>query len=909
MRKIILLINFILVLALLTAFSRASMQQGHPSFNLSQTSYGPNQTIEGFVNISLTNEPSDTKIKSVLNPSSQNPVTKEMSILQFLQNSSAIFGCSQDCLPKYIQGIPLNSKILEFLNSEKEEKYLGVVAEGNSPQIKNFSFKLMGSSSGQEVCGNSPLKLDILDDGTYDFEYSIPSDDSWCSGLRSSSCFKKVYATSESDLSSSTPYCQKISLNSTAKLEVSANLKLVEEDESGENNVDFYIYSQAGILKGSCSTEHYFFEFTLANCTIGIDQDLEWDGFFIQEGDYYVCVKKSMNSGATYSIKKETLPEVCGFYGTPPSEPVEDYEIYVREALFKPFSEEQDFSADTLVLSSMTNYISTRYNGNCSFGCVIPLKFISLSQQSVSLDEITFKFQPLGTGESSNNYFYELVINQPKVNLSRQTIPFNLFNLTSPSQQGNNYRVSLFYGATSLGTAYFKVEEVPQILNLTPLNAIPNQATTFQVIATPSSGRQIMNYTWNFGDSSSEQTTQTPFITHAYSPGTFNLIVKATDSAGKTGSKTFTINTSVSKESLNQTYLYKKQALQNISRLQIEPWYKDIVYNSSYINETLFQVSLELNSSAPDLNSIKYKLDSVKVPVSIVNSLVLQESEYVLDKNSINLDVLEEIGAGTYVSGKEEETKNAILDWQKDVSMLLGTTIKKITFDDGSSTEITITTIKISQISEDTYVVYSLPSGTTEPETKIKESIELKDISDAIAFETSNDVILTIALPIKQDVSQIAFYASPSFSSLKLQGQPIINPPPSLLWPIILGSVVLLLTIILLIIIWRRKNSQDFGDFSAIQQTGMETGTGPFDNPNDLFNLVSYIQSSLAEGKKKKNIEQELLAQGWNKKQIDFAFKNKDNQNLNQGFNETQAETRNENSGLPPDNFDDLPDL
>ena len=48
-----------------------------------------------------------------------------------------------------------------------------------------------------------------------------------------------------------------------------------------------------------------------------------------------------------------------------------------------------------------------------------------------------------------------------------------------------------------------------------------------------------------------------------------------------------------------------------------------------------------------------------------------------------------------------------------------------------------------------------------------------------------------------------------------------------------------------------------------------------FNTSQDFYNLKNYINQSLARGLKKDKINLILLKQGWTKKQIDYAFKNK----------------------------------
>jgi len=881
--KKILLAILIAIALLAIQTCQATLNVGIPAFNLTQFTYSPSQPIEGFLNFSLLNEPANAVINATISKSGFSTITKEMSILDFLTNSSVTFNCSQNCLVSYSASNP------QILISEPigvGEKYYGLVVTSNkpNPEILNLTFKISGDNTqGGNVCGESPIRMDLLNDGTIDYEFAKPSDDSWCSDLRSSDCFSNPTQESELDTTPDCqPDCQRFSLNKTGKLEVAAKLKF---DSSGAdpqgNDIEFYVYDENGNKKGNCSVEDQFYSETydLASCEMSsLDDEENPTGFYIDESkDYFVCVRLSNTATATYTIQKESDSEVCGFYGfpstiSPPSNSfTEDYDIYVRESKFAPFNggsifNEQTKIGDLGLLEYVNSYIDSRYHGNCTGSCVIPMRFISRISQDITLSELTLKFRPQGQSETTTHYFYSIQSVQPKINLTKQVIPLTAFNISAPEEQASNYRIVIKYNQNSLGSILFKVEPVPIIESLFPLTAAPNQPTTFTVVATPAQGAQIVNYTWNFGDGT-EQTTTVPRISHIYSSGTFNLLVKATDSLGRIGTKTFIINTSLSKDSLNASYQRKKQLYSNLSSLQLD-WYRDMIYNDSQINDSLSSIQNQLNSTNPDLNSIKSALDALKIPVSVSTSLNVPESSYVPDIQKINLDYLVDLGAGTYSDA--DSTKNAIGLWQDTASFSLGLIVKKIIFDDNSNQEISIFTIRANS-QDDLYSVFELPSSISPTQVKIKENLEAyPGFSNAIGFNSSGSFLATLALPLKTDISSINFYSSPAFSSLPLDnsnGNGGTGKSSSILLPIIAGILVIIIIIVILVLIWKNKNQS-------------KSSPNSFENPTDEYNIINYIQSSLSQGKSKPEIEQELLSQGWTKKQIDSAFKNKDNQGI-----------------------------
>jgi hypothetical protein len=862
-------------------FSQAALNQGYPAFNLTQFTYSPSQPIEGFLNFSLSNESANSVIRANVTKTGVSYSLKEMSIQDFLRNSSVTFECSQNCLISYSTIGSPEPTIIDTINVG--EKYYGLLVTGMNPEVLNLTFKISGTNTGNHVCGESPIRMDLLNDGTIDYEFSRPSENEWCFELRSSNCL--LNPTQEAELES-TAFCQKFSLKKTGKLNVSAKLRFKEKDPEegtgpGENEIGFFVYDKNAIRRGNCSVEYFPSEtYSLASCVISsYDDEENPTGFYLDKtDDYFICVRAKLAQGSTaaYYIKKESNQNLCGFYGIPTvplQQYTEDYEIYAKESKFSPFYGDSTFNeqtkiGETALLTYVNNYIDSRYNSNCTYGCVIPLRFISKIEQDLTLSNLELKFRPQGQSTTTDTNFYHITANYPKINLARQAIPLTALNITAPDEQATNYRILIQFNQNSLGSIAFKVEPVPIIQSLSPLTAIPGQPTTFTVVAIPSpSGGQIVNYTWNFGDGI-EETTPISRATHTYSSGTFNLLVKAIDSSGRIGTKVFIITTSLSKDGLNASYLRKRQLLSNMSLLQLD-WYGSMVYNLSQINDSLNSVQTQLNSANPDLNYIKSQLDSIKIPVSVSTSFNLPESSYVPDTQKINLDYLEDLGAGTYSDA--EATKNAINTWQDDVTFSLGLIVKKITFDDNSNQEISIFTLRANS-QEDIYSVFELPSTVSVNQVKIKESIEPYEFTNALGFNSSGSFSVSLALPAKTETSSINFYASPAFSSLSLENP--INPPvtkkSSILLPVLLAVLIIIVVIVFIFLVWKKKGSSS----DVVENSNL------FENPGDDINLVNYVQSSLSQGKSQPEIEQELLSQGWNKKQIDYAFKHKDNQGI-----------------------------
>ncbi len=879
---------FLLAVLLLLSinFASASITKGSPFFNLSQSGFGQGQVLEGSLNFSLLNEPGSAIVKATITPGN---TVFNATLLNFLKKANAQFTCvPSDCNVTYTATSPAPSKTVPL---GVGDKYFGLAAQGTNPQIMALSFLVTGQSSGQDVCGESPLKLDLLDDGSIDFEYKEAAE-TWCSVLRNSECFNAAAATSASDLTT-TPYCQKFNLSKTGKLEVAVQAKLdgsVPNNEPVGNDIIFYVYDTSGNVKGNCTVEWFdSATYDSASCVVGIDEYGEPTNFYIDKKDsYFICVARSYSSAAVYNIKKETTTPVCGFYGVPSSNAPaynEDYAISAHEANFAPFNGEEIFN-ETSVIGGIVlptyvkNYIASKYNNDCTIsgGCVIPMKFVSLATQTLTLSDILFKFQPQGTGPTSHNYFYDLAVNWPKLNLSSQSqaqsLSFAALNVTAPQQQATYTINAQIIGTSTQGDSkQFKVEPVPNIASVTPLTVIPGQITRFRVVAIPSGGRTITNYIWNWGDGSAEQTTFEPNATHLYALGTYTLTVKAKDSGNMIGSKSFTITSNITKELLNST-INNMIARVNTLTLQfasLELWYKDMfALNLTEINSTLTTLKAQLPTAAPSqLPGMKSQLDAMNLPLNITDSLRLIESSYYVSVENIQPSYIPEITEETYDSDNEESYKNAIATWQQDnVELKLSGQIKTMAYETIVEDKATIVNIRIDPVaasSSDVYLIFLLPSGVSYNSVKVNKqgSYDVHNLNDAIGFEfsdLSSSETVSLALPGRQDFSTLVFFASPALSELNVQGGGTPGKEVKTPWGLAIFFIILILLIIAAVLwfVWKGYDAK------------LEKKL--FKNPGDVYNIMNFITNAQAKGMKKEQIEQQLLKAGWNKEQIAFAW-------------------------------------
>jgi len=870
------LLVFIVFAALICSFSSAIIRPGVPSFNLSQRSFGPGQKLEGYFNISLENQLSNIKVSGQVAS-----LQKEMDLLDYLEETNAVFTCDpSDCEIDFTASNPQATKTLNLVQGS--EVYYGFyIPSGNQVQIEDLSFVMFGSSGAQAVCYETPFKFDLLGDDNIDFEYKEAYD--WCNN-HASECFNPGYAT-QSGLLGTTPSCQKIWLNKTGKVSVSAMMSRPLYSEPGYYDFEFFIIDSTGTLKGNCTSELIGWEvpeqnFGSVSCVVGETEYGESTGFYIEEpGYYYVCVKKKIGATVDYYIQKESEPDICGFYAEPPSQTfTEDYAFYVQEAKFAPFNGEAYFNESTMLgninlKTYIQNYIDSKYNRDCTNGCIIPLKFISLADQDITLLEPKLTYIPgPGYSPTSNNMFYDLSVEWPLVNMSLQQLTFSVLNLSAPKDPGM-YSVMVRFGTVG-GITQFRVESVPTIESVSPVIVIPGQETMFKVLATAPSGREIVEYRWNFGDNTGEHVATESNMSHTYSQiGTYTLTIKAKDNLGLIGSRSFSITSNITKELLNNTIQALRLSLDDFASQysSLEYWYRDMVdVNVSEINLTLDTLESQLNTATQtQLIDIKNELDSLDVPLSIKDAFILKDSLYYANIDDIKPMHVSDITGESYDSNLKTQYQNAIALWQEDnLEVKISGYSKSFVYDDRIEDKITVLNIKIDPLVgiSNAYVVFMLPSGVTFNDIRtLSTADDISNLNEAVAFtysDLSDLETISIALPGKYDFSEFVFFVSPSLQELGVGAGPPPTPPekPPYALAIFLVIIIVLVVFVVLWLIWKGK-AKKIGKKKL------------FKNPMDLYNITNFISTNRAAGMTDKNIVKQLKKSGWSKKQIAYAFK------------------------------------
>jgi len=865
-RKIspVLLLVFTLTLSILFSINSAQATIKFNNLSLPSTNLGPGQAIDAQVNLNLTDQLSNAKVEILVSGADYSQKAT-MSLLEFLNKLNLPKTCNPaDCLTTYSASNPETSKT-KILDAG-QEVLLGTILNNNNVEIQNFSFVLQGKgSSAEKSCSDSIIKLDILDKNSVDWEYS-GSAEAYCNDF-----YTDCYSSSAQEiLLDSNPRCERIMINKTGKVSIGAFIKH-SSGNAGSSDIILQLYDIKNSKTYFCNTTVPDLEsqnYQVASCEI--DQENN-PGFFIDSSRYvYVCAFKNPVVTSNYSIKYETQQPLCGFYGQISNQPTfnSDYSLYIKTGGFSPMSEDPeqaitiDNSTITELVTNLQNYINRIYNKNCQpNNCVIPFRILASQNQAFEINSLNLNYNS-SLGSRTQTNIYDIASNYAKINLAQQFSIASL-NLTAPEVQGT-YTLKVTIGS-SMKTVNFNIAQVPIPISITPSFVIPGKQALFHVNV-QTVGNQITEYQWSWGDGS-QDTTQIPEANHTYSSnGTYNLAITVKDSIGISGSKTFQINSSLNPDSLNSTIINLKRRMENISQSisMLEDWYISLFYaqvNLTNLNATLNSQESNLNSQNPDLTTINEQLTQLdsQIPLAIINTLSLQSSPYVSDKAEIDPGLIQDMGGGTFKTNEKEELTNKIALWQdNNLKIMLAANVKAARYTDKDQEFATTLSISIEPKTEqdEIYLILKLPSGINPEDVKSNQNFESLDHAIGINTSLSSEKTFEFAFPGKQDFNSINFFASPSLNTLKSTGTQTPKNKKSML-AIFLAIIIVIIVLVGIFLIWNKKNPS----------------AGLFKNENDIIGLINFITINLARGTERKQIEEQLLNTGWNKKQINYAFK------------------------------------
>mgnify|MGYP001573989322 CR=1 FL=1 len=860
---------FIMIVIIINLVS-ANVMLGNLSHQL-QSSYAPSDPLAGWINVSFNKIPNDNLIKGFSSNITINDFLDKNNIDCSISDECYCFPL--DCRARY-STIGLSRNSASFNLNLFKAKIIGMRLTGNISEITSFGFNI--SSDAKESCF-TPLIIDLLDDNVIEYTFEDVITDETCFIEKPFGCYNPNNLLGKTIIANN--ICQKIVIPPVKGFRVGAII-------NGTGNAHFTMTLDAGGIGGTCTFSAS--ESGDYSCPIILDESLT---------DYAnadVCILADEGNSNLYKINFEDT-NVCGYSKDDNNIYGHDFEIYAKPLKYKVvpnFRFDQSFLEDKVdLIKYINNYINSRFNGNCNPECVIPIRIFSGVNQNLNIFNFNLGYNSNGLSQNPITNFYDL--DKTPASISSDFIKLDLkkANILVPSRVGEKNLLLKIADKEIRETIV--VRDAPKIKNIIPGNPALLVQTKFLVIfedLNKISKNETYLYTWDFGDGSLPKTSAIDSIEHTYQKkGSYQLTVNISGEILAI-SKTVSITVTSPHQAINNTLKKYHTNIENVENsLNLLPsWIEDRIRKISDLDGLKGAIDrLEKNyketfgSEEDKLIEIMNSLVVLNVPTNIVEDRVINPSPFIQSKERLDINVLEEIGAGT-VNEEKDKYYDSINKWLRenmDTSFESKTYI--FTYEDASD-EILLSHLKLiikpkKEIEEFYVVIEGNPS-----EIKFNEDYGERELNSGLWIGYSllpEGELKTIEFlyPSTIEFLDLPIYVSPEFRKLEFGFDPGVcnynnvceddfgetykncrnDCKPytlTIIYLIILIFVALLAYIIL----------QEW--YKRYYQSHL------FHDNNQFFNLMAFMKNAELNKLNKKQIFEKLLPYKWTHEQLTFAW-------------------------------------
>jgi len=850
-------IKKILFLALVSLFLVMQVSFCFASFTLHnediKRQYVGGEQISGKINLSLRSEPFNSSLKSNF--------IGESKLIDFLiangLEEGVHFNCTINGCGKFYSA--KSSISSEEIDNEKN-LLVGFKIRDSDVYIRNLDFSL---SSNLESSCSQPLKIFILGENE-----TFITNNNYVSNV----CGSKNFGCFQNDLDSDSyqqaiiiqeDYCERISLNPSPAYIVGAEITA----SGNSSSLIFSLFNDESEQLKSCSVTNIPLGKSTVQCII--NQSI------LERGDYYVCVSANSNKNE-YQIRSEKEQEICGGAGLNKNN--RDYEIFAQAVAYAPIQNLSIAKAYRDIYKMnlgerADEYIADNYNRDCSKGdgCVIPFLITGASQR-LNFENISLLYEGSGAVFTKK----ELYMLEEKASLISTNNPVILdisyANFTIPiSSKAQNLQILL--GEMPLFKTDLKINITPGFgFDIYPTNAIVGIETNLFIVCS----QNLTNIQWEFSDGT-KRTTRENTLKHTFlNAGEYSLKVSATNQEGITFTKTFVIKAeNVTKGAeilLNQS----KERLNSLQRSM------DLIgeENANLVKRevNITQIQNELKEIEEDYKNASSEEEYIKVIKSLLNLnipkevKVINSGEFPLSVGLANVDVgyVESLLNSSIISNKKDKFEDTLIYWNHNAFSGKVRIDKIVLFENElDRTLFSIFNISVQPVAKlvnKTYLIVDYPYEEIVSSSAKGFTLQ-SGISKGSAFEIDDKK--EIELVIADEIEELGFYLAPDDLSVfgsefvvgDENGDIIKSKLPT--QKLILYVVLLIVGFFVVYIIlqeWYKRNYEKH----------------LFKNPDELYNLVHFINNSRKIGIVQEEIKKKLLGAGWSREQITYATKKLD---------------------------------
>ena len=806
-------------------------------------------TIQGMINISFSQEPANVRLSST--------ISGGVSLLEFLQIAKAKSGTDYSCNIQSCETTYASTdETVSVVNIGEDEQAIGFVLYGKDVTIQAADFLI--ASEIPESC-SPQINLLALDDNESMIANSRYVVNTTRCQKSTTGCFSS--ALNESDYKlvtlSTTNYCNNVTLDPAPAYYFETDVRAVANTSS----IAIKLFGAETESLGSCTTSVSGTGRQKAGCIINYS--------VAKQGNYFMCVaaKESKNE---YEVRFETKDSVCGGAGVGKTTSG-DYELHATPLPYASLinvsiAQSYKISTANTLAQKADYYLERVYARDCSAGCVIPFVLSGISQttsfRNVSIVYIAEENRITDrTLYSVNKQASVLTSNRPlslDIAAAKFVLPLTARGGRFTFNIGNKNLLGI--GIPLNVTPGFDFDIVPRF-------ALPGVTTTFSALT----NETISESVWDFGDGSKFNANGTN-AAHLYVIGiNYTIRVTLRNTAGVTVMRQSEILIGDPRESFSYLFNTTQAAVGNITaRIARLPSNLQPVVNAK-LNASSWNAEIKRIQSASlqATNTSEYaSLVQQLLSLSVPSDVAIGDSGKVpiilgLDKIDIGFA---QMLANTSVPENQESTLRANLIYWNRLSY-------------GGDVSFSV----ISAADKNGEVTPLLTHFVVTPETRTSTTSTIYFIIDrpreSITFlgnpnvrALAGDSISGVAVqytgqPLEFYLEGLAQYQelgahlTPTLDVLGSYEEREPLPPneyPSG-WVIFWLAMLIIFTGVTYIILqeWYKRHYENY----------------LFRNPDDLYNVLTFINNSRASGMDDNAIRKNLHGSLWGGEQIIYAFK------------------------------------
>ena len=835
----------LLVLLVILPFVSATVSYHNHSI---VKNYESGEKIRGVVNMSFTNELLD----GMFTTNNEGTITARLWFERQGFKNGTQYTCSPaDCTKRYGVGTAVSSVAL----SEGESKEVGIVITSTSLKDVLSVITGVGGSSGSS-CFNQ-LSVSVLGTTLINSKHTtVPCFD------KNYGCFNTSSSTQLAPFGAGTEFCEKIVLPSGPAYMLGSKIAV---SQAGTKELTMNLRSV--IPSGA----------PLQNCTIAalgtvgttdISCVVEYPS---TQGEYLVCIQSEDTS---YSVAYETTPGVCGS-ADKGAHFERDFEIYAQPMRYAPPTFELNYTSIAELNKSVQTYLKNIHGTSCGTGCIIPITITSHAPaQTIQFSSVEVNYTAQDDFRSKSTALHELSSLPATFSSGQLVLNFSHANFYASSGAAS---FKLFFDQrevfeTPISVTGGSIPASSGAFSITPRLSLIGVTTLFSIV----SNLSINKSTWDFDDDVIE-TVSGKNITHRYADeGSYSVLVSILLANGTNQNRTFVVLVGDPQRSAEQLLAqYKKRVINVTSQIRTFPsWVQQSLESSldlARLSTGLATIERQLNASTTDehYTAVIESLMELDVPIS-VSTTKTGRLPISVGFSGVDITLAEELSDSPIGERDEDEVKAGVARWMDEyykVDLILEEVSQY--GDEGFEPILTKYKVQITskkEFSESHYLFLSYPFA----DISFVKPYSEREVGDgegaAIPLNGGVPDIEFIVLD-SVSLSELGAFISPSFDKLvvvsgderpitpgKTKEKFIFNWGKFMLWFGI--SVVVLFVIYIALQEWYKRYYEKY----------------LFKNPDDLFNILTFIYNARMGGLKDDEIRRKLSASGWKGEQLSFAF-------------------------------------